>query len=344
MRRQRRRYSLLSLPAPVPACYAGAFPSPRTDRKPDVTADSSNVDRPSPAPPARQERIPQAICYMIAAGAIFSFSAAASKWLVATYPVGEVLFSRVFISLVLFAAFVLPTSGLVVLHTRRHGAHVLRSVSQCTSQTLMLIAVSMMPLASATAISFSAPLFATLASVVFLKEIVGAARWSALMIGFLGVLIVTNPGSETFQIGALYALGNSLLFGTVTVGVRGMTTTESAKTLTIYQLIWLSILYGMTLPFFFVMPNWSDMPLIVGNGVCNLLGQYWWTRAIHLAPTSAVVPFQYLSLIWAMGFGFALWGDVPTVGLIVGSSIVVGSGLFLLWRESRPKMPKMGPP
>jgi len=308
-----------------------------------VTA-SSTAERPIPEPPARQERIPQAIFYMIAAGFIFAFSSAASKWLVATYPVGEVLFSRVFVSLVVFAAFILPTSGMVVLHTRRHGAHVLRSMSQFTSQTLLLIAFSMMPLASATAINFSAPLFATLASVVFLKETVGAARWSALVIGFIGVLIVTNPGSDTFQIGALYALGNSLLFGTVTVGVRGMTTTESAKTLTIYQLIWLSIFYGMTLPFFFVMPSWGDMPLIVGNGVCNLLGQYWWTRAIHLAPTSAVVPFQYLSLIWAMGFGFALWGDVPTVGLIIGSAIVVASGLFLLWRESRPKMPRMTPP
>jgi drug/metabolite transporter (DMT)-like permease len=315
-----------------------------------VTASSSNAERPIPEPPARQEppvrqeRIPQAIMLMVAAGVIFSFSSAASKWLVATYPVGEVLFSRVFVSLIVFSAFALPTSGLAVLHTRRPGAHVLRSMSQFTSQSLLLIAFSMMPLASATAINFSAPLFAALASVVFLKESVGPARWAALVVGFLGVLIVTNPGSDTFQIGALYALGNSLLFGTVTVGVRGMTRTESAKTLTMYQLIWLSIFYGLTLPFFFVAPTWADMPLIVANGVCNMLGQYWWTRSIHLAPTSAVVPFQYLSLIWAMGFGFALWGDVPTIGLLVGSAIVVGSGLFLLWHETRPKMPKLGPP
>ncbi len=129
---------------------------------------------PSPKPPARQERIPLAILYMVSAGVIFSFSSAASKWLVETYPVGEVLFSRVFVSLVLFSAFALPTAGLSVLHTRRHGAHVLRSMSQFTSQTLLLIAFSMMPLASATAINFSAPLFAALASLVFLKEPVGA--------------------------------------------------------------------------------------------------------------------------------------------------------------------------
>jgi drug/metabolite transporter (DMT)-like permease len=202
----------------------------------------------------------------------------------------------------------------------------------------------MMPLASATAINFSAPLFAALASLVFLKEPIGPARWVALIVGFVGVMIVTAPGTETFQIGALYALGNALLFGTVTAGVRGMTTTESAKTLTMYQLILLSVFYGVTLPFAFVMPTWADMPLIVANGVTNMLGQYWWTRAIHLAPTSAIVPFQYLSLIWAMIFGFALWGDVPTIGLIIGSVIVVGSGLYLIWHETRPKMPKTIPP
>jgi drug/metabolite transporter (DMT)-like permease len=307
-----------------------------------VTA-SSSAERRVPEPAARQERIPLAILYMVSAGAIFSFSSAASKWLVATYPVGEVLFTRVFVSLVLFAAFALPTTGLAVLRTRRMGAHVLRGVSQFSSQSLLLMAFSMMPLASATAINFSAPLFATLASLFFLKESVGATRWAALAVGFGGVLIVTHPGGDSFQIGALYALGNALLFGTVTAGVRGMTSTESAKTLTIYQLMLLSLFYAVTLPFAFVMPGWADMPLIVLNGITNMLGQYWWTRALHLAPTSAVVPFQYLSLIWAMMFGFALWGDVPTPGLIIGSMIVVGSGLYLLWHESRPKLPKPGP-
>jgi len=292
-----------------------------------------------PEPPTRQERIPHAILYMISAGAIFSFSSAASKWLVETYPVGEVLFSRAFVSLILFSAFALPTAGIAVFRTHKPGAHLLRGMSQSTSQSLLLIAFSMMPLASATAINFSAPLFATLASLIFLKEPVGAARWSALAVGFLGVLIVTNPGTETFQVGALFALANAVLFGTVTAGVRGMTLTESAKTLTMYQLILLSSCFAMTLPFAFVTPAWVDVPLILGNGATNLLGQYWWTRALHLAPTSAVVPFQYLSLIWAMMFGFAIWGDVPTIGLIVGSIIVTGSGIFLLWRESRPKAP-----
>ena len=134
-----------------------------------------------------------------------------------------------------------------MFHTRRPGAHILRSMSQFTSQTLLLIAFTLMPLASATAINFSAPLFAALASAIFLKETVGPARWAVLLIGFLGVVIITNPGAGTFQIGALFALGNAVLFGTVTAGVRGMTSTESAKTLTMYQLSLLTVFYGMTL-------------------------------------------------------------------------------------------------
>jgi len=294
-----------------------------------------NANPPAPAPSGRQEHIPLAIFLMVSAGAIFSFSSAASKYLAQTYPVGEVLFSRVLVSFVLFSAFALPTSGISLFYTRRPVAHVMRSMSQFTSQSLLLIAFTMMPLASATAINFSAPLFATLASLYFLKEPVGPVRWAVLLIGFVGVLIVTNPGADTFQIGALYALGNAVLFGTVTAGVRGMTKTESARTLTVYQLMWLTLFNGLTLPFAFKAPALSDMPMIIANGIANMLGQYWWTRAIHLAPTSAVTPFQYLSLLWAMMFGYAWWGDKPTVGLLIGSAILVSSGLFLIWHEAR---------
>ena len=106
------------------------------------------------------------------------------------------------------------------------------------------------------------------------------------MVGFLGVLIVTNPGSDTFQIGALFALGNAILFGTVTAGVRGMTTTESAGTLTMYQLMMLSVTFGLSMPFAFVMPTGIDTLWLLLNGAGNGIAQYWWTRAIHMAPTA----------------------------------------------------------
>ena len=283
----------------------------------------------------RQERIPLAIGYMVAAGMLFALTSAASKWLVETYPVGEVLFARAFGGLLACAMFIVPIYGFAVFRTARPGAHLLRGVSQTTSQTLLLIAFSLMPLASATAINFSSPLFATLASAIFLKEAVGPARAAALAVGFLGVLIVTNPGAEIFQIGALYALANAILFGTVTAGVRGMTTTESAGTLTIYQLAILTVTFGLSLGYAFVMPTAIDTLWLLLNGAGNGIAQYWWTRAIHMAPTAAVVPFNYLSLVWAAMLGFAIWGEVPTLGLVAGSAVVVGSGLFLLWRETR---------
>ena len=199
-----------------------------------------------------------------------------------------------------------------------------------------------MPLAGAVAINFSAPLFATLVAALLFKEAVGPARWAALVVGFAGVLLVVHPGPDTFQVGSLFALGNAVLYGSVTVGVRRMTATESTETLTLYQMLLLTCFFALSLPFGFLAPSWNDAGAMVLNGATNALGQYWWTRALHLAPTSAVVPFNYFSLVWAMLLGFFVWGDVPTPQLLIGSAIVVGSGLFLLWSETRRRSRRVG--
>ena len=287
------------------------------------------------APGTRRENIPLAILCIIASGAVFNCANAASKWLVSSYPVGEVLFSRSLVALISMAIFILPSTGLMVFRTRRLRAHAMRATSQVGSQTMLLIAFSMMPLAGATAIMFSSPIFSTLASSYFLNERVGPVRWAVLLIGFLGVLVIAQPGADSFQIGALFALGNAVLFGTVVAGVRGMSTTESTETLIMYQLSLLTLVYALFLPFGFVMPTGFDALVMIGSGIGNGAAQYLWTRAIHLAPTSAVVPFQYIQLVWAMLLGFAIWGDLPTAGLLIGSGIVIASGLFLFWHETR---------
>jgi drug/metabolite transporter (DMT)-like permease len=295
---------------------------------------TARAELPHPPKPARVERIPLGIAFMIGATIMFASSSAIAKWQIALYPLGEVMVIRTFASLVICAVIILPRTGLVVFHTRRLHAHLLRGVSQGTAQTLIVLAFSMMPLASAFAINFSAPLFATLASAFFLKEKVGTARWAALATGFLGVLIVTSPGSGTFQIGALLALMNAVLYGTVTAGVRGMTSTESAETLTMYQMVLLTTFFALMLPLGWVTPTGADWVALLVSGAMNGIGQYWWTRALHLAPASAVSPFYYFMLVWAVILGFVFWGDAPTIGLVIGSSIVVASGLFLLWREA----------
>jgi drug/metabolite transporter (DMT)-like permease len=290
---------------------------------------------------ARREHIPLGIVYMIGATVMFAASSAVSKWLVASYPIGEVLFTRTGIALITCALFIMPQAGLAAFRTRRLGHHVMRSVSQGFSQTFLLIAFSLMPLAGAIAINFSAPLFTVLISALLLNEKVGLARWVALLLGFCGVLIVANPGAGVFQIGALFALANAVLYGSVTVGVRGMTATESAETLILYQLALLTAFFALLLPLGWTSPTPADAGWILFNGVSNAVGQYWWTRALHLAPASAVAPFYYLSLVWAVILGFAVWGDVPTVSLVIGSGVVVASGLFLLWRESSARQPKL---
>ena len=291
-------------------------------------------------PPDRPDRAPLAILYMLGATFVFTCTSALSKWLIETYPIGEVLFTRVFVPLIGLCVIILPATGLAVFRTQRLKGHMLRGVSQSTSQTFLLIAFSLMPLASAVAINFSAPIFATIASVLLLRERVGAARWSALIVGFLGVLIVTNPGPKTFTVGAAFALANAIMYGTVTAGVRGLTATESTQTLTLYQMLVMSGCFALMLPFGFVMPTWIDSGWLILNGIGNGVAQYWWTRALHLAPTSAVAPFQYLSLIWAMLLGIAIWDDWPTVNLVIGGAIVAGSGLFLLWREATRVTPR----
>jgi drug/metabolite transporter (DMT)-like permease len=125
-----------------------------------------------------------------------------------------------------------------------------------------------------------------------------------------------------------------VLYCSITAAVRKMTATESAETLTLYQLLLLTLMFSLMLPFGWTTPNPPDFGLMAFNGIANAVGQYRWTRALYLAPASAVAPFYYLSLVWAMAIGFLVWGDAPTIGLLIGSAVVVGSGLFLLWHET----------
>ncbi len=283
----------------------------------------------------RKDHVPRGILCMVLATMLFAIASALTKWLVGIYPVGEVVFARSLASFVVCAAVMLPTTGFAVYATRRPRDHLARGLSQATSQTLFALAFTLMPLAGAVSINFSAPLFAALVSIVWLKEHTSAARWTALLIGFVGVLIVARPGAGAFSLGALFALGNAVLYGSVTVAVRGMSKTESANTLMIWQLTTLAFLHSFLLLFGWRRPEPVDAVMMLGSGFANAIGQYFWTQALHLAPATAVAPFYYLMLVWAIGFGFFVWGDVPSAGLLVGSAIVVASGFFLFWREAR---------
>lgn len=311
---------------------------------PSGTAKKRLADRPAgdaPRPAGSYvkplDNVPAGILYMTLASFLFAVSSAIAKWQVAIYPVGEVMFFRSASSLIVCAAVVLPFTGLRVFATSRPSAHIARGISQSISQTFTVIAFSLMPLAGAIAINFSAPLWAALLSVIWLKERASPMRWAVLLTGFSGVLIVASPGTDSLQIGALFALANAIMYGSVTVAVRGMTATESAVTLLMWQMVVIGVLHSFLLLFGFRMPTWADAAMLCFSGVANAIAQYAWTRSLLLAPTTAVSPFYYLMLVWAIVIGYFVWGDVPTVGLLVGSAIVVGSGLVLLWHEAKQK-------
>jgi drug/metabolite transporter (DMT)-like permease len=279
--------------------------------------------------------VPRGILFMIASTLMFALTSATAKWLVAIYPVGEVMFIRSLTSLAVCSAFILPATGLSVFATQRLRDHFGRGLSQSISQTFTVLALGMMPLAGAMAISFSAPLWATLVAVIWLRERAGPVRIAALLAGFVGVLVITRPGSDSFQLGALFALANAVMYGSVTVAVRGMSKTESGPTLLMWQLVIVTGLHSVLLVFGFRMPTPGDAALLVLSGLANAAAQYFWTRALVLAPAPAVSPFYYLGLVWAIGIGFLVWGDVPTLALLLGSAIVLASALFLLWHEGR---------
>ncbi len=291
-----------------------------------------------PKPPVvagRKDNVPLGILCMIVATILFALMHALAKLQVASYPVGEVMFLRSFFSLLVCAVVVLPFTGLKVFGTQRVGAHLGRGLSQATSQTFSVIAFSLMPLAGAIAINFSAPLWAALLSIIWLKERAGPARWSVLLTGFCGVLIVANPGIDVIQVGALFALANAIMYGSVTVAVRGMSATESTNTLLMWQMLTVAVFHFPLLLFGFKWPTSLDWTIFVASGVANATAQYFWTRALQLGPTTAISPFYYLTLAWALVIGYVGWGDVPTPSLLVGSAVVVLSGLFLLWHETQ---------
>jgi drug/metabolite transporter (DMT)-like permease len=296
--------------------------------------DRARLRRSAPARLAA-DRVPLGIAFMLNATLVIAISQAASKWLVADYSVAEVLFFRALGSLGIMAALILPRRGPAVFRTQRFGAHFGRNVAQAVAQCLILIALSLMPLAGVIAINFSAPLFAAMFAAMFLHEPIGRTRGLALVVGFGGVLIVASPGAGSFNAGAVFAIANAIMFGSITTAVRGLSATESTETLIMHQMVLHTGLFAAACAILgFSWPSdGTAWTVLLVNGGLNGIGQYLWTRALSLAPPAAVGPYYYFVLVWAIVLGFVVWGDVPTLALLAGSAVVVGSGLFLLWHE-----------
>jgi drug/metabolite transporter (DMT)-like permease len=312
----------------------------------NASTDIETIDPPASAarrarfvmPAASREEIRTGIFYMV--GAVFVFSAvnALVKWEEARYPLDEVVFFRCLFSLIPCTALVLSMGGFPTLRTHRLGEHVGRALLQFVSMTSIFAAFGMMPLADAIAIGFSSPLFLTVLSIPLLGERVGRHRWGAVLVGFAGVLLMARIGGGFsgggLSLGAGLALASAAIGAAVTIAVRRMTLTEASATLVTYQALFTTILSALLLPFGWETPGWQDGLMLAAIGVASGVGQYWWTQAFRFAPAAVAAPFSYLSLVWSLVWGYLVWGDLPTTGLLAGGAVLVASGLYILYRET----------
>ena len=287
------------------------------------------------SPSASRDETGRGIAFACAAVVVFSAVNAMAKWQAASYPISEIVFFRSLFALLPVLLLAVRGGFGRALATSMPGTHFLRSLIWFVSVYSTFAAYHLLPMADAAAIAFSAPLFLTALSALVLHERVGIHRWSAVTAGFLGVLIMIRPGAGMFQWGALFALCNAVCYAVGSLAVRQMASTERSVTIVFYTMLLATLLSGLTLPFLWVAPSPLDFAMMVAMGLLGGIGQLLVVQAFHHAPASAVAPWNYTAMIWAALLGWGFWGEVPDETLLVGAAIVIGSGLYLLHRETR---------
>lgn len=287
------------------------------------------------SPPA--ERRGRAIAYRLAAATGFASMAALIKLAVGDdVAVVEIMFWRFAFGLVPLFAFIALRSNIGVVRTRKLPAHVWRATLGLSAMYLSFRALASLPLAEATTISFAAPLFAIALSALVLGERVGPRRWSAVAIGFVGVLIVAGPGSGRLPAaGLLFAVGGALGVAAVTVAIRRIGRTEAPET-TVFWFSALSLpVLGTLLPRAMTSHGATTWLVLLGVGLAGGLAQLFMTRSLGLARISVVAPFDYSQLVGAVLLGWAIWDVVPTGRTWLGAAIIAGSGLYSAYRERK---------
>jgi drug/metabolite transporter (DMT)-like permease len=295
---------------------------------------------PSGATPAsRIEDVRLGILYMIASVLLFSMQNAIGKWLAQTYPIPMLVCFRSAVAL-LPSFFLVLRGGICVLRTRRLGAQFGRAVIWGGSNVASFFAYHLLPLADAIALTFAAPRFLTALSWPMLREPVGRERWIAVTVGFGGVLIMAHPSGAGSWIGVTNALLCAICNALGTLTVRGLTRTEATASIVFYTALFMTLMASPALPFYWVTPRPVDLVLCCSIGLIGGVSQYWTTQALYYAPAAAVSPFNYTALIWGSILGFMVWGDLPTLAMVVGTAVVTATGLYLLRHEAF----RRGPP
>ena len=250
----------------------------------------------------------------------------------------ELVFYRSLFSLPVVLFWVLKRESLASLKPNRPLAHVWRSCLGLLSMGLTFQALILLPLADATAINFTAPIFATILSFLILREDVGLHRWGAVVLGFVGVLIVARPGGSSLPIlGIAIALVGAVGQAGVTTTLRHLQRSENIAAIVFWFAIAGIVVGGLLMPFFGRLHGLTALALVLAGGLAGGIGQLLMTSSLR-APVSVVSPFDYLQIVAATIYGWLLFSDVPSLHTILGAALIAGSGIYTALREHRRRL------
>jgi drug/metabolite transporter (DMT)-like permease len=262
---------------------------------------------------------------------MFSFGDAMGKFLVGTYSVGQLLFLRACAALLLLLPIIWRHRQDFV-HMERPWLQLIRVTLSTLEVAAFFIATVYLPLADVITYYLAGPIFVTAMSAVFLREKVGWRRWTAILIGFCGVVIALRPSAQTVSLPALIALGGSLSFATLMLITRSLRKTPDIV-MASSQFIGTFLLGAVLSAFHWVPPTPGSLVIFALAGVISVTALFCVNRSLKLAPASVVVPYQYSMIVWAVIFGFVVFGDVPSIATIVGAAIIIGAGFYIYMRE-----------
>ena len=270
--------------------------------------------------------------YMFLSICAFSLMDVIVKWSV-EYPLGQVLFFRGFFGII-FYFFVIPKKRLHNFYeTKRAGLHFLRCISGLIALVAIFIALRKLPLATVVSISFAAPIFTTIFSIFLLNEKVGVFRWLAVIIGFVGILIITEPGISGLNVYYFFPIIFCLGLSYVAIAIRKLSTTEPVWLISFYFSLSITLLSLLTIPQGWVMPSFKHFILLSLVGIFGGVANLWLSQSYKFSEVSLVTPLKYLALVFAIIFGYLIWGEIPTIKTLFGAFLVIISTLIIFRRE-----------
>jgi drug/metabolite transporter (DMT)-like permease len=274
---------------------------------------------------------------MVLGGFFLTVNDAIQKWMTDDFPRGKLLAVRGMFVMIPILFFAWRLGGLSTLRIHSRRGQVVRAILVCTTSFLFITALSLMPLADAIALTFVSPLILTGLAAVALGEPVGWHRWMAVLVGFLGVIIMLRPGAGVVQWAAAFPLGVAFLGAVRDVVTRRMHDTESTIAIMFYSFLAVIVVYSTTAVYGWKQISGPQLALFAVNGLVLGLAHFFLIEALRLTGAAVIAPYKYITMVWALLFGFVLWGDSPDAWMMVGGVLVVGSGLYILRRESRMK-------